>query len=337
MNSVASFLETVGKNIKPSLRELLGAYLDKETKNIVYYQIAVGGKRLRPALAIASCLLLGGKMKDILYPAAGLEILHNNTLIIDDIIDHSLLRRNRPTAWTYFGKSIAECLSLAYSVSFSQAAIKSKEPLKISETFIKAMKMIVEGEILDILFEQYGRKEEPYIIKNRYLRITEKDYLKMVSRKTAALFQSCCEVGGICAKAKEKEIKALKNYGFNLGIAFQIKDDILDIFGGKEFGKKIGGDIEERKLGNIVVLLALKELSLRDKNLILNKLRKEKVKIDDIKAVLRLIKKTNSHERAYQLGEKYIRKAKENLKILPQNKWNNILSEMADFVIEREK
>ncbi len=329
MNSVASFLETVGENIKPSLRELLGAYLDKETKNIAYYQIAVGGKRLRPALAIASCLLLGGKMKDVLYPAAGLEILHNNTLIIDDIIDHSLLRRNRPTAWAHFGKSIAECLSLAYSVSFSQAAIKSKEPLKISETFIKAMKMIVEGEILDILFEQSGRQEEPYIIKNRYLKITEKDYFKMIRKKTAFLFQSCCEVGAICSQAKEKEIKALKNYGLKLGIAFQIKDDILDIFGGE--------DIKERKLGNIVILFSLKELPSKDKNKILRIMRKKKIKDSDIKEALQLIKKTNSYEKAYQLGEKYIKRAKENLKILPQNKWNNILSEMADFVIERKK
>ncbi len=83
----------------------------------------------------------------------------------------------------------------------------------------------------------------------------------MVSEKTAALFQASCEIGGICANAKKRQLKVLKNYGFNLGIAFQIRDDILDIFGDeKEFGKKIGKDIKERKLGNAVIFYALKEL-----------------------------------------------------------------------------
>jgi len=329
MNHQNFFLEKTTKDVNPVIKEILDSYLGSRTKDTVYYQIDAGGKRLRPALAIASCFLLGGKIKNVIYPAAGLEILHNNTLIVDDIIDHSLIRRNKPSTWANFGKSIAECLSLAYSVSFIQAALKSKEPLRISEIFIKTMKAIVEGEILDILFEQSGRKEESYVVKNRYLRITEKDYFKMVIKKTATLFQSCCEVGGICAQAKEKEIKALKNYGLNLGIAFQIKDDILDILS--------GDDVKERKLGNIVILFTLKELSLKDKNKILRIMRKEEIKDSDIKEALQLIKKTNSYEKAYQLGEKYIKRAKENLKILPQNKWNNILSEMADFVIERKK
>jgi len=329
MNHQNFFLEKTTKDVNPVIKEILDSYLGSRTKDTVYYQIDAGGKRLRPALAIASCFLLGGKIKNVIYSAAGLEILHNNTLIVDDIIDHSLIRRNKPTTWANFGKSIAECLSLAYSVSFIQAALKSKEPLRISEIFIKTMKAIVEGEILDILFEQSGRKEESYVVKNRYLRITEKDYFKMVIKKTATLFQSCCEVGGICAQAKEKEIKALKNYGLNLGIAFQIKDDILDILS--------GDDVKERKLGNIVILFTLKELSLKDKNKILRIMRKEEIKDSDIKEALQLIKKTNSYEKAYQLGEKYIKRAKENLKILPQNKWNNILSEMADFVIERKK
>ena len=329
MNHQNFFLEKTTKDVNPVIKEILDSYLGSRTKDTVYYQIDAGGKRLRPALAIASCFLLGGKIKNVIYPAAGLEILHNNTLIVDDIIDHSLIRRNKPSTWANFGKSIAECLSLAYSVSFIQAALKSKEPLRISEIFIKTMKAIVEGEILDILFEQSGRKEESYVVKNRYLRITEKDYFKMVIKKIATLFQSCCEVGGICAQAKEKEIKALKNYGLNLGIAFQIKDDILDILS--------GDDVKERKLGNIVILFTLKELSLKDKNKILRIMRKEEIKDSDIKEALQLIKKTNSYEKAYQLGEKYIKRAKENLKILPQNKWNNILSEMADFVIERKK
>ncbi|MBM3251130.1 MAG: polyprenyl synthetase family protein, partial [Candidatus Nealsonbacteria bacterium] len=262
-NSKEKEIELVFKKwrrpIDSKIKEILNRSVDKETEKLVNYQVAAGGKRFRPVLTIISCLACGGKVKDVLYPAAGLEILHNCTLIYDDIIDNSLLRRGKPTVWFKFGKSIAECVGIDYSAAIFQAANKSMHPTEISEIFARTMKAVVDGEILDILFEYSGRKDEKYIIENRYNKITERDYLEMVSKKTASLIQACCETGAISAKAKKSERNGLKNYGFNLGLAFQIQDDILDIFGEeKEFGKKIGKDIEERKLGNIVIFYALK-------------------------------------------------------------------------------
>jgi len=160
----------------------------------------------------------------------------------------------------------------------------------------------------------------------------------MVSKKTAALIQACCEVGGIVTSDKKSEIDALRNYGFNLGIAFQIRDDILDIFGNKkEFGKRIGNDIKERKLGNIVIFYALKELPQSKRKKVLTVLRKREIRNKDIKEVIKILKETKAREKAYLLGEKYIKKAKESLKILPKNKWNKVLSDIADFVIERNR
>jgi len=197
---------------------------------------------------------------------------------------------------------------------------------------------IVEGEILDILFEQSGRTDEKFVVKNRYKKITQKDYFSMAGKKTAALLQTCCEVGGICAGAKKKELEALKNYGFNLGIAFQISDDVLDIFGQQEkFGKKIGNDIKERKLGNIVIFYALKELSESDKKRVLSILRKTRIKNGDIREAIKIIKKTKAKEKALKLGRKLIAKAKRNLNSLPKNKWNRVLEDIADFTIERER
>lgn len=324
--------------VNPKIKEILDLSVDEETKKLVNYQIKVGGKRFRPILTIASCLLCGGGIEDALYPAAGLEILHNCTLIYDDIIDNSNLRRGEPTTWFKFGRSIAQCIGIDYAAAIFQAANKSKYPFETSEIFARTMKTVVEGEILDILFEQSGRKEEKYMIENRYDKITEKDYLKTVSKKTASLIQACCEIGGLSAKAKKSEINALKNYGFNLGIAFQIRDDMLDIFGEEsEFGKKIGKDIEERKLGNIVVFYALEELSKEERGKFLAILRKNKIKNRDIEETIKLIKKTKAKESAFLLEEKYIKRAKESLKNLPQNNWNNFLAELADFVIKREK
>ena len=336
-------LESFSKKIKTTLdlaiQELLGSNSDKRLSQIINYQIFVGGKRLRPLLAIVCHNLLGGKrLENVLYSAAGLEILHNYTLIIDDIIDNSVLRRGKKTCWAKFGISITQCIGIEYSATIFQSANRSKYPIKISELFAKTMKVISEGEVLDILFEQGERENESYVTENRYLEIENKDYFEMVGKKTASLFQSCCETGGICANAKEKEINALKSYGFNLGIAFQIRDDILDIFSKeKTFGKTIGKDIIEKKLGNIVVLYALKEFTTKDKKRFLKIIRKENINDRDVKQAMELIKKTNSKEKADLLGKSFVKKAKKSLNSLPKNKWSNILEEFANFIVEREK
>ena len=333
-----SLLKKTAKTVDPIIQELLESYIDKKFHKLINYQVFTGGKRFRPALTIISSKLLGGKIKNVLYSAAGLEVLHNCTLIVDDIIDHSELRRKKLTTWSKFGKSLAECMGLDYLAAAFEGANRSKKPVVISEIFAETLKIILNGEILDILFEQRGREEEPYIVKNRYYKITKQKYYEMVGRKTASLAQSCCEVGGICAGASNKQLEALKDYGFNLGIAFQIRDDILDIFGEeKKFGKKIGKDIEERKLGNIVILSALSELSKPEKEKILKIIRKKEIKNKDIKEAIKLIKKTNSYQETCRLAESFVEKAKESLKLLPKNKWNKILENLADFVIQRER
>ncbi len=337
MAKLELILNQYSKTVEPAIKQLLVSFVDKKHQELVKYQILTGGKRLRPALAIISCQMLGGEIKDVLWSAAGLEILHNYTLIVDDIIDQSSLRRGKPTTWFKFGKSIAECTGVDYAAGVFQAANKSNSPVKTSELFAKTLKTIIDGEILDILFEQSGR-EEPYVAKNRYRNITENNYFKMAGKKTAFLFQTSCEVGGIEARAKEKELFALKNYGFNLGIAFQITDDILDIFGKeKNFGKIIGGDITERKLGNIVMLLALKELNLSGRKKFLGILRKKKINKKDVKEGIKAIEKTNSRQKAELLAKRFVERAKNNLNHLPQNKWNKLLREAADFTIARSK
>lgn len=330
-------LKQLSNLIEPIIDSVLTSHLEKKNHFLFKYQVKTGGKKLRPALAIISCKLLGGKLKDVLYPAAGLEILHNYTLIIDDIVDNSNLRREKPTLWFKFGNSIAQCVSIGYSASVFQTINNSKNPKKIAEILAKAMKAISDGQILDILFEQGGREKESYVVKNRYKSITKNDYFKMIGKKTAYLFQACCEIGAVSASASEKQIAALKDYGFNLGIAFQIQDDILDIFGSEEkFGKKIGKDIIEKKLGNTIIFFALKELNDKGKQKILGIMRKKHIKNKDIKEAIKLINQTKSRQKARQLAEEFIEKAKRNLNFLPKNKWNNILREIANFTLKRE-
>ena len=336
---IETVFEKWAKLVNGKIKEVLNISVDKKTQQLLNYQMETGGKRLRPALAIATCLACGGKIKDALYPAAGLEILHNCTLLYDDIIDNSAKRRGKPTTWAKYGKSITECLGLDYAAAIFQSANKSRHPVDISEIFARTLKKIMDGQILDMLLEQSGREGERYITKNRFRKITEKDYLRMIRQKTASLTQACCETGAVSAGAKKNLIKTAKDYGFNLGIAFQIRDDILDIFGKeKEFGKKIGKDIQERKLGNVVILYALEEFkSTKEKNKFLAILKKDKVKDADIREALKLINKTKAKERAFILEKKYVKKAKANLERLPKNKWNKFLVNLVDFVVERNK
>ena len=335
---LGEFLEESSKKVEPKIEELLLSYVDEKNREAVKYQISTGGKRLRPALAIAVCQMFGGKTENVLYPAASLEILHNYSLIIDDIIDKSPLRRTVPTCWFKLGKSTAECISIYYSAAIFQGANRSRNPIEISELLAKTMKVLVDGEVLDILFEQSGRSNEPYIKQNRYDKVTDRDYFEMASKKTGALIQTSCEVGALTAGTKDKDLEKIKEYGLNLGIAFQIQDDILDIFGSqKSFGKRKGQDIAEGKLGNIVILFACREFSSQDKKSFLETIRKNNVNNKEVREIIERIKKTNALEESSAKGQEFIDKAKNALKSLPQNKWNDTLKEIADFVMKREK
>ncbi|MFH0740080.1 MAG: polyprenyl synthetase family protein [bacterium] len=335
---IIEFLAQCQAKIDPLLIEELTENTSKNFHPLIKHQIEAGGKRLRPALAIACCSLLAGKTSDVLRPACGLEILHNYSLIIDDIIDNGLFRRNKPTVWAKYGKSIADCIAMFYVASIFQTARNHSRQAEISQLFSKTLKTLVGGEILDILFEKDGHKEEPYIVEKRPKSITLAKYLEMIDKKTAALLMACCELGGISANANKGQMQAIKEYGLNLGIAFQMQDDILDMFGDEEsFGKKIGKDIEERKRGNLVLILAFSQLSPEDKNRINSIMHQSRITQIDIKEVMALIKKTSSHMKSMEMARQYADRAKQALKKLPQNKWNKLLADMVDFVVERGK
>ncbi|MCL5094007.1 MAG: polyprenyl synthetase family protein [Patescibacteria group bacterium] len=324
--------------VEPVIDELLVKDVDPRFQELQRHHMKAGGKRIRPVISLVSSRNLGGEDSEVIYPAAALEILHNYTLIVDDMIDNSPMRRNSPTVWKQFGRSIAECVAWDYASSAYQALGRSSQAQILLDKISKTLKIIGDGEILDILFERFGREDDPYVVENRFKDLTIKDYFEMAGKKTASLFATCSEIGGICARGSEKELACLKNYGYNLGIAFQIQDDFLDTFGDEsKFGKKIGKDIEERKASNIVVLLALEELNDNDKKDLNNIFIKKEIKDLDVKRAIELIQKTSAREQALSLAQEYNKKAKVYLKDLPQNEWNNVLEEITDFVIKREK
>ena len=220
-------------------------YLKKELKyikpenlyNPVKYLLESGGKRLRPIIALNVSELLGGKISDTLPAAAALEIFHNFTLAHDDIMDNSMLRRGKKTInskWDNNTGILSGDVMLIISYEVLNQYQDSKY-IHLSKKLTEISRLVCEGQQADMDFAS----------KND---ITENEYFEMIKNKTAVLIGCSFMFGGIVAEANDLNTNLLYQIGLNLGIAFQLEDDLLDCFGDQEkFGKKIGGDIIEKK------------------------------------------------------------------------------------------
>jgi geranylgeranyl diphosphate synthase, type II len=203
----------------------------------VSYAMKVGGKRIRPLLVLLSYQLFKDKPEEILKAAIAIELFHNFTLLHDDIMDKAEMRRNQPSVHVKFNENTAILSGdvmafLAYGLLLE---IKSQRTTDIISQFTYTAREVCEGQQLDMDFESR-------------LDVSSDDYLKMIRLKTAVLLGCSLKVGGWLGRCKEETAQSLYDAGINLGLAFQLMDDLLDTFGDeKAFGKKIGGDIVSNK------------------------------------------------------------------------------------------
>ncbi len=336
--SIIKELSILGKKSEEYIKKYLLMNASKDFKEAILYQINTGGKRIRPALTLASTLACEGNVNTALPAAASVEIVHNYSLILDDIIDHSELRRGKPTVWKKYGTSTAILIAVHYRESATDALNDTPDPKIFNKIFSKSLKLLTDGERLDILFEQAGRVDEPYVLENRYKDVTFEDYLDMIYKKTGALIETSCIFGGLSAGASREFLDALSEYGRMLGYAFQIGDDIIDLFGKtEETGKKIGGDITEHKFGNAVIALALQELETEKKEKLLSILRQEYITEKDVREAIRIIEKySEARKKAEELREKYSQLAINSIRILSSNKGKEYLIDLARFISQRK-
>jgi geranylgeranyl diphosphate synthase, type II len=203
----------------------------------VRYILSIGGKRLRPVTSLMSCNLFSDKIDDAILPATGLEIFHNYTLVHDDIMDQASVRRNFPTVHSKWNlnQAILSGDVMAFIANECILQARSSVLLRVFKTFNKAAIEVCIGQQLDMDFEKAAF-------------VTQEEYLRMVELKTAVLLAASFKIGAIIGNADDKETDLLYDFGKNLGIAFQIQDDLLDIYGDvKVFGKTSGGDIVTNK------------------------------------------------------------------------------------------
>ena len=212
----------------------------------INYIMGLGGKRLRPALLMASGELFGAKKEDLIQAAAAIELFHNFTLVHDDIMDEAPLRRGEETIhqkWDLNTGILSGDAMLIKSYQLFES-YPAEVQVQLVQLFSKTALEVCEGQQYDVEFESQQNVEL-------------EQYIKMISYKTAVLIAAALKMGAIIANASEKEQNQLYAFGLNLGIAFQIQDDYLDAFADPEkFGKQVGGDIVENKK-TILVIKAL--------------------------------------------------------------------------------
>ena len=288
--------------------------------------IVNGGKRLRPYMVIRSCQILGGKSSTAMIAASAVEMVHNFTLVHDDIMDNDEMRHGVPTVHKKFGMPIA---ILAGDVLFSKAfQIISESKLSpnanthLTSRLAKACVDVCEGQLLDI--KMADEKRIP----------TEAEYITMIGKKTAALFDVSCAMGAICATNKPKDISNLSDFGRNLGIAFQITDDLIGVMGDPKVTKKpVGNDLREGKK-SLPILMAIKLAKGNERKIILKAFGNSKISKKDLNKAVEVIRSLGIEEKVRNQALKYAEKSEKSL-IKYKGTAKIELTALLDFVVKR--
>ncbi len=276
-----------------------------------------GGKRIRPLLCILSCKSVNGNPKNAIKTAAAIELIHTFTLIHDDIMDQDEFRRGVPSVHKVYGGHTA---ILAGDLLFSKA-FEISDP-SATKILASAAAEICEGQELDMSFE-----------KRAFVK--ETGYLEMIRKKTAVLLEAATRSGAVIGQGTNSQIRALSDYGLDIGMAFQIHDDILGITADeKNLGKPVGSDISRGKK-NMVIIKGIDFLEGFDRKKFIEILNKEKKDEKDIKKAISLLQDSGALNYCRKISDNFIKDAKNNLRKIPNSDAKTDLLNIADFIVER--
>ncbi len=316
--AVADDFEKVNQLIIDQLHSNVGL-----VENIGHYLVEAGGKRLRPLLALLTANALNypqdGKNQH-LDLAAIIEFIHTATLLHDDVVDTSDMRRGRLTANAKWGNAPSVLVGdFLYSRAFQMmVAIRDMDIMHIlSET----TNIIAEGEV-----QQLVNAKNP--------EVSEATYFEVIRKKTGVLFESACETAAVLSDATETQRTALREYGYHLGLAFQLVDDALDYDGDAEaLGKNVGDDLAEGK-PTLPLIYAMREASAEDSQTIAQAIRDGDV--DKLETVVAIVKQCGALQYTADCAADHVNKAKEKLAVLDDSKYRKAMSQLADFAIARD-
>jgi geranylgeranyl diphosphate synthase type I len=327
MTSALEILDQYKEGVESELeRHLPRAGEPKEFYSSVWDLLDRGGKRIRPALTFLACECVGGKREDAVAAAASVELLHNMTLVHDDIEDQSELRRGKPCIHRIYGIPTAinagdAMLIKVFDIANSSTIPEENRHRLVSQIAKRAYE-ITWGQAFE--FSMWKRKE-----------FSEDEVIRLLKCKTGALTRLSVEAGAISGGASEQQFEALGDFGENVGIAFQIVDDLLNLQGDvKEYGKEIGGDIREGKK-TVLAAHLLRVAKAADRKTFGNLLGKKGITQSEIRKAIALYDKYESIEYARNQAKAYLKESLESLDLLSPSDPRDKLATIAEFLVSR--
>ncbi|HKZ77619.1 MAG TPA: polyprenyl synthetase family protein [Pyrinomonadaceae bacterium] len=288
------------------------------------YLRASGGKRVRPALTILANYAVGGNgsNENLIRMATVMEFLHTATLVHDDIIDNAEVRRNRPTVNALYGNETAVLMGDWLYMSAYETSLAERS-LPVLEILTRVTRKMTEGELLQLTF--LGQTE-----------VTEAEYLDVLQRKTAHLFSACCEVGALLGPGNGKQQRALRDYGFNLGTAFQLIDDLLDFTASDDtLGKAAGVDLLGGKVTLPIIYLIEHQPDARE--MVQTVLRDGNYSRVSRSELLQAVARAGALERARARADEYAEAARAALEDFPDSEYADSLRAIPGYVLERDR
>ncbi len=283
--------------------------------------IAAGGKRLRPLLTVAAARLAGSDNDACLKLAASVEFIHTATLLHDDVVDGSQLRRGKVAAHLIWGAAQSVLVGDFLFARAFELMVETNS-MKALEILAKASRVIAEGEVLQLT-------------RSHDLNLSQAIYLDIIAAKTAELFAAASEAGGVSAGVDKVKSDALRAYGLNLGLAFQLADDALDYGGATEtLGKNAGDDFREGK-ATLPLLLAIARSGPREAEFWERAIGRREQTEADFRRARELIIGSGALDATLDLAADYADKAKSALAMFPANDWRVALESLADFAVSR--
>ena len=282
-----------------------------------------GGKRLRPILVLLSARLVGEINDAAIRMAAVVEMIHTATLVHDDVIDTARIRRGRPSTNAIWGNHTCVLSGDWLYMQAFQIALRERN-FHVLDLLISLTQMMVEGELLQLE-------------RLRRIDISEADYMELVDHKTASLFSACARLGALTTGADEATETRLGEFAWNLGMAFQLVDDVLD-FTSREsvLGKPVGNDLREGKV-TLPLIYALADAPQSDKQLVETVLLEEGYESVPFSRILRLIEERNGVARARERAGSFVEKAKAIIAEFPDSPYRRALAAVAELVTERDR
>lgn len=318
-----SAMALVGNDLKN-----VEAQFKKDLESDVYlirkvgeYVLASGGKRIRPMLLLLSAKLCGYTGDRHVPLASVIEFIHTATLLHDDVVDSATLRRGNASANEVWGNEASVLVGdFLFSKSFS--LMVQAGDLRVLKVLSDATTIIAEGEVLQLLCTSD-------------LDMTLERYIEVVKSKTAVLLSAACEAGAILGKATPEQELALRDFGMDLGIAFQLMDDTLDYTASEEqFGKEIGHDLEEGKI-TLPLIHTLRNCTDEERDVITAVVEKDVLEPGDFEAVFTLVHRYGGIQYTSEVAGEYVSRCKEHLKAFPDSTEKSALIDIADYVISR--